>query len=154
MQQFSSKRVNLKYHQQNGSHLSGPPCVNSLCPSDAISWHRSGAALAQIMACYLTAPSHCLNQCWPLTKGVMFAWEHFNQNWSKYQFEKFVWKLHFWNYFHISQRAMSYIGPASTNIYPCLSPPYGLIINYFIFFDLCAHFNVLCWLSITYHMLW
>ena len=39
-------------------------CFNSLRPSDAIWWHRSGSTLAQVMACCLTAPSHYLNQCW------------------------------------------------------------------------------------------
>ena len=29
-------------------------------------WHRSGLTLAQVMACCLTAPSHYLNQCWPV----------------------------------------------------------------------------------------
>ena len=38
--------------------------VNSLRPSDTIWWQRSGSSLAQVMACCLTAPSHCLNQCW------------------------------------------------------------------------------------------
>ena len=37
---------------------------NSLRPSDAIWWQRSGSTLAQVMACCLTAPSHYLNQCW------------------------------------------------------------------------------------------
>ena len=38
--------------------------VNSLWPSDAIWRQRSGSAMAQVMACCLTAPSHYLNQCW------------------------------------------------------------------------------------------
>ena len=40
--------------------------VNSLWPSDAIWWHRSGSTLVQEMAWCLTAPSHFLNQCWLL----------------------------------------------------------------------------------------
>ena len=35
---------------------------NSLWPSDAIWWHRSGSTLAQVMACCRTAPSHYLNK--------------------------------------------------------------------------------------------
>ena len=36
--------------------------LNSLWPIDAI-WHqRNGSTLAPVMACCLTAPSHCLNQ--------------------------------------------------------------------------------------------
>ena len=38
--------------------------INSLYPSDALWWHRSGSTLAQAMACCLMAPSHYLNQCW------------------------------------------------------------------------------------------
>ena len=37
--------------------------INSLWPSDAIWWHRSGSAPAQVMACCLMAPTHYLNQC-------------------------------------------------------------------------------------------
>ena len=37
--------------------------VNSLCPSDAIRWHRSKSTLVQAMAFPLMAPSHHLNQC-------------------------------------------------------------------------------------------
>ena len=45
---------------------------NSLCPNDAIWRQRSGSALAQVMACCLTAPSHYLNQCWLIIKGVLW----------------------------------------------------------------------------------
>ena len=38
--------------------------INSLWPCDAIWPHRSGSILTMVMACCLTAPSHCLNQCW------------------------------------------------------------------------------------------
>ena len=38
--------------------------TNSLWPSDAIWWQRSGSTLAQVMAWSLQAPSHYLNQCW------------------------------------------------------------------------------------------
>ena len=37
---------------------------NSLCPSDTIWRQRSESTLAQVMACYLTAPSHYLYQYW------------------------------------------------------------------------------------------
>ena len=38
--------------------------VNSLRPRDSIGRHKSGLTLAHGMACYLTTPSHYLNQCW------------------------------------------------------------------------------------------
>ena len=45
--------------------------VNSLWPSDAIWWHRSGSTLAQVMPCCLMAPSHYLNQCWLIISEVI-----------------------------------------------------------------------------------
>ena len=44
---------------------------NSLWPSDAIWWHRSGSTMAQVMACCLTAPSHYLNQCWLIISEII-----------------------------------------------------------------------------------
>ena len=38
--------------------------INSLHPSHAIWQLRYLSTMVWIMACYLTAPSHCLNQCW------------------------------------------------------------------------------------------
>ena len=46
--------------------------VNSLWPSDAIWRQGSGSALAQVMACCLTAPSHYLNQCWLIISKVQW----------------------------------------------------------------------------------
>ena len=43
---------------------------NSLWPSGALWRQRSGSTLAQVMACCLTAPSHCLNQCWLIISKV------------------------------------------------------------------------------------
>ena len=51
-------------------------CPDFLCehhfswvwPSDAIWWHRYGSTLAQVIACFLTAPSHYLNQCWFISR--------------------------------------------------------------------------------------
>ena len=46
--------------------------INSLRPSDAIWRQWSWTTLAQVMACCLTAPSHYLNQCWLITRGVLW----------------------------------------------------------------------------------
>ena len=43
--------------------------INSLWSSDGIWWHRSGSTLVQVMAWFVMAPSHCLNQCWLLISG-------------------------------------------------------------------------------------
>ena len=37
---------------------------------DTIWRHRYESTLAQVMACCLTAPSHYMNQCWFIIKGV------------------------------------------------------------------------------------
>ena len=46
--------------------------VNSLWPSDIVWHHGSGSKLAQIMTCWLTAPSHYLNQCWIIINQVLW----------------------------------------------------------------------------------
>ena len=45
---------------------------NSLGPSDTIWRWRSWSALAQVMACCLTAPSHYLNHCWLIISKVLW----------------------------------------------------------------------------------
>ena len=49
---------------------------NSLWPSDAVWWCRSGSILAQVMACCLTAPSHYLNQCWLIINKIQSSNNH------------------------------------------------------------------------------
>ena len=46
--------------------------VNSLRPSDAIWWQRTGSTLDHVMACCLTAPSHYLNQWWLIISKVLW----------------------------------------------------------------------------------
>ena len=45
---------------------------DSLWPCDTIWQHKSGSTLAQVMAWCLTAPSHYLNQCWPLINEILW----------------------------------------------------------------------------------
>ena len=52
------------------SNLTSAYELNSSKPSDAIWWQRSGSTLAQVMACCLMAPSHYLNQCWPIISDI------------------------------------------------------------------------------------
>ena len=61
------RRCDKYMHQQTKASM-----VNSLWPSDAIWRHRSGSTLAQVMAWWLTAPSHYLNQCWLIMNGVLW----------------------------------------------------------------------------------
>ena len=65
--------------------------VNSLGPSDAIWWQRSGSPLAQVMACSLMAPSHYLNQCWLIISKV--EWHS-----SKGKFTRDTSAINHWNY--------------------------------------------------------
>ena len=46
--------------------------VNSLWPSNVIWSQGSRSTLAQVMACCLMAPSHCLNQCWLIISEVLW----------------------------------------------------------------------------------
>ena len=73
--------------------------VNSLWPSDTIYRHRSESNLAQVMACYLMAPIHYLNQCWLTISG--FLWHSPDRNFTGnaqdicpwYQFKKCKFKI-------------------------------------------------------------
>ena len=53
-----------KHNLQNGNKFVGPHYVKLLWLSDAIWQQRFGSILVQVLACYLTAPCHYLNQCW------------------------------------------------------------------------------------------
>ena len=56
---------------------------NSLWLNDTIWWHWSWSTLAQVVAYCLTAPSHCLNQCW-LIKSVRSSDVHLRVVSQKY----------------------------------------------------------------------
>ena len=59
--------------------------LNSLWPTNAILWYRSGSTLAQVMAWCLTAPSHYLNQCWLTINRApwnSFIWGHYYNIWG------------------------------------------------------------------------
>ena len=46
--------------------------LNPLWPSDAIWYDKSGSSIVQVIACYLTAPSHYLDQCWLVISVVLW----------------------------------------------------------------------------------
>ena len=52
--------------------MDDPDLLNTLCPSNAIWWHRSRSTLVQVMACWLTATSHYLHQCWLIINKVLY----------------------------------------------------------------------------------
>ena len=71
--------------------------ITSLGLSDAIWRYSTWSTFNQVIACGLTAPSHCLNQCWLIIKGVLW---HSPAGFSKiiaYQLEPTtcVRRLHF-----------------------------------------------------------
>ena len=53
----------------------------TLWPNDSIWRRKSGSALAQVMACCLTAPSHYLNQCWLIISEVQ--WQSYEGNFTR-----------------------------------------------------------------------
>ena len=63
--------------------------INSLGSNDTIWQHRFGSALAQVMICGLTAPSHYLNQCWLIISEVHWLW---GQS-TSHQSLELVWKI-------------------------------------------------------------
>ena len=65
------------------------PFLDALWTSDANWWQRSELTLAQVMACCLKAPSHYLNQCWLITKGVLWHSNESNFTRSAHQCWKF-----------------------------------------------------------------
>ena len=74
------------------------PCQVTATHCDAICWHKTLSTLAQVMACCLTAPSHCLNQCWlvidvigPLT----IIWKRFHKWFLSYQINFKITDLEF-----------------------------------------------------------
>ena len=84
----------LKYYNRDDVSV----VVNSLWPSDAKWWHRSGSTLAQVMACCLMAISHHPNQCWPLISEVLqmaFTCEKFCSECPIFYSAYWVWKLYF-----------------------------------------------------------
>ena len=59
-----------------------PSLFNSLWPSDAKWWQRSGSTLAQVMDCCLKAPSHYLTQCWLNIRKVQWHLGNFTTHTS------------------------------------------------------------------------
>ena len=63
---------------------------------DTIWCHRSGSTLAQVMACFLTAPSHFLNQYWLIVSKVLWhSTGQFHRKGSRYLygFENYQFKI-------------------------------------------------------------
>ena len=70
------------------SHYSQNIILNSLWLSDAIWRHTSGSILIPIIACWLKAPSHYLDQCWLLISEV--PWHSPKSNfWAIVLFKEF-----------------------------------------------------------------
>ena len=75
-------------------HVSSQWTVNSLWPIDVIWRQGTRTTLAQVMACCLMAPSHYLNQCWPMISEVM--WHSPDSD-----FIENTCNFHHWNEFEI-----------------------------------------------------
>ena len=81
--------------------------VNSLWPNYVIWWHWSGSTLAQVMACI--KPLHEPMLTYQQRDVLSFTWEQFHtkKNMILIRTMSCVQKLHFENYYHISQGPMS-----------------------------------------------
>ena len=66
-----------------------PPWDNPLCPNNFIWQRRSGLTLTLKMAHCLTIPGHCSNQCWLITKCVL--WHSPWNNLRKYPRDNNLW---------------------------------------------------------------
>ena len=92
--------------------------INSSWPSDAIWQYESGSTLAQVMACCLMAPSHCLNQCQFLISEALWHSTESNvtvnaQATILYQgFENYIYKI-------TDQRLISQHGRTGVECYFC-----------------------------------
>ena len=71
--------------------------LNTLWSFNTIWRQRSGSTLTQVMACWLTAPSHYLSQCWLIISGF---WHSFDsiltvsaQAIILYDFENYTFKI-------------------------------------------------------------
>ena len=69
-----SGRLFINRYEMSVKHVALAAAIVTYCNSwwfiNAIWRHRTGPALAQVMACCLTAPSHYLNQCWLIKNEV------------------------------------------------------------------------------------
>ena len=64
---YSDNSWNKIQHDKNEPTVLGmiwDEYINSLWHSDTTWTYRFGSTLVQVMACFLTAPSHYLNRCW------------------------------------------------------------------------------------------
>ena len=75
--------------------LSWPQCVNSLWPSETVWLHTFGSTFAQVMTCYLTTLSHCLNQCLLNHRwcAVTISWGQLHKRYLSHQLLKFALRL-------------------------------------------------------------
>ena len=75
-----------------------------------ILWHISGSALAKVMACCMTTPSHYLNLHWLIISCVLWHLPESNFTRSSHEFNpKHVFGVYSQNYYHICQGPMNEI---------------------------------------------
>ena len=109
--------------------------INSLRPSDAIWWRRSGLTLAQVMACCLMAPSHYLNQCWLIISEVQ--WHPSENNFTR------------------NNSAINHYGWLKKHLYEILlkSPNPGLWVNlHFILVGVSGYWSLFFPLLVSWHI--
>ena len=61
--------------------------INSVLPSNTICWYiQIWVNMVQLMAWCNQAPSHYLNQCWLIIKGILWCLPERNLTWSAHKF--------------------------------------------------------------------
>ena len=75
------KTSNKKMFLKDACFTIAATFLNSSWPTGTMWWQTSGSTLAQVMACYLLAPSHFLNQCWLVISEVQ--WHSYENNFTR-----------------------------------------------------------------------
>ena len=86
--------------------------INSLWPSDDIWWQNSGSTLSLVMACCLTASNHYLNNI-DSSSYLQFTWQRFHTKIFWTLSVVCVQRLHFQNYYRVSQGLIMYTTPTT-----------------------------------------
>ena len=84
---------------------------NSLALGDILGRYMTSSTLFQVMACWLTAPSHYQDQCW-----FVFIWDIQWDLCFRHHSLKCVWELHIWNN-NVPYRGRCELDVLTPNIY-------------------------------------
>ena len=99
--------------------------INSLRPGDALWQYSSGSTLAQVMACCLMAPNHCLNHVDLSWVGlIIFIWAKFHKGNRSHKSSRNYFKKHKIN------SNLQGVNGLSTNIMPVSGKKYPHVLSH------------------------